>query len=119
MRSVEPMSASERLLQAIKRALEGACPTLETGAVGVETPLAALFFDSLTAVTFIARLEEQLGVRDLPFEGWLREHSEATDLLTIGSLVTWLGGVPALQGRGASRRAGATSAPGRAGNRRT
>lgn len=63
-----------------------------------ETPLAALFFDSLMAVNFIATLETTLGVGDLPFERWLEEHSERTDALTIGSLVDWLRSLPEMGG---------------------
>jgi hypothetical protein len=82
------------LLDATRQALAGAWDGLDVSAVQPETPLAALLFDSLMALNFIASLEASLGVRDLPFERWLAEHSERTDALTIGSLIEWLGSLP-------------------------
>jgi acyl carrier protein len=82
------------LLAATRRALAVACDGVDASAVQPETPLAALVFDSLMAVNFVAALEALLGVDDLPFEQWLQEHSERTDALTVGSLVEWLGSLP-------------------------
>jgi acyl carrier protein len=81
------------LLDATRQALAKVSDGLDPAAVLPETPLAALVFDSLMAVNFIATLESVLDVNDLPFERWLAEHSERTDALTIGSLVEWLGSV--------------------------
>lgn len=78
------------LLEATRQALARVSEGLDASAVQPETPLAALVFDSLMAVNFIATLEADLGVADLPFERWLAEHSERVDALTIGSLVEWL-----------------------------
>jgi hypothetical protein len=78
------------LLDATRRALATVTEGLDPAAVLPATPLAALLFDSLMAVNFIANLEAVLGVGDLPFERWLSEHSERADALTIGSLVEWL-----------------------------
>jgi len=78
------------LLAATREALAACSPDLDVAAVQLDTPLAALFFDSLMAVTFIAKLEALLAVPELPFELWLRQHSERTDALTIGSLLEWL-----------------------------
>lgn len=86
----------QALLQATRHALAGCCEGLDPHAVEPETPLAALLFDSLTAVKFIANLEAVLGVADLPFERWLAEHSERTEELTIRSLVDWLRATPQL-----------------------
>jgi hypothetical protein len=77
-----------------RQALASAWEGLDVSAVQPETPLAALLFDSLMAMNFIATLEASLGVGDLPFERWLAEHSERTDALTIGSLLEWLGSLP-------------------------
>jgi hypothetical protein len=82
------------LPEATRRALAACSDGLDASAVRLDTPLATLVFDSLTAVKFIATLEAQLGLADLPFERWLAEHSEMTDALTIGSLVAWLGSLP-------------------------
>ncbi len=82
------------LLEATRRALAASTEGLDASAVAPETPLAALVFDSLMALNFIASLEVALGVRDLPFERWLAEHSERTDTLTIGSLIDWLRSLP-------------------------
>ena len=103
-----------RVIEAVRKALAAASPRLDVAAVALDTPLATLFFDSLTAVTFIARLEEQLGVCDLPFERWLREHSECTDLLTVASLVSWLASIPGVVGRAPAREAGAPASSTRA-----
>jgi hypothetical protein len=89
------------LLEATRQALAESSEGLDVSAVEPETPLAALFFDSLMAVNFIARLEAVLGVSDLPFEHWLGQHSERTDALTIGSLLEWLQSLPQL-GSGAA-----------------
>jgi hypothetical protein len=82
------------LLEATRQALAACSDGLDASAVQPETPLAALVFDSLMALNFIATLEADLGVSDLPFELWLAEHSERTDALTIGSLVDWLRSLP-------------------------
>jgi hypothetical protein len=86
------------LLEATRRALATVSEGLDPSAVLPETPLAALLFDSLMAVNFIATLESSLGVADLPFERWLAEHSERAGALTIGSLVEWLGSIPEVAG---------------------
>jgi acyl carrier protein len=78
------------LLEATRQALAKVSEGLDASAVQPETPLAALVFDSLMAVNFIATLEAILGLSDLPFERWLAEHSERTDALTVGSLIDWL-----------------------------
>lgn len=83
-----------QLLEATRRALATVSDGLDAAAVGVDTPLAALVFDSLMAVKFIATLEADLGVDELPFERWLSEHSERTEAITVGSLVEWLGSLP-------------------------
>jgi Phosphopantetheine attachment site len=82
------------LLDATRQALAKVSDGLDPAAVLPETPLAALVFDSLMALNFIATLEAVLGVRDLPFERWLAEHSERADALTIGSLIAWLRSLP-------------------------
>jgi acyl carrier protein len=86
------------LLEATREALGACSDGLDTSAVQPDTPLAAVVFDSLMALNFIASLEVRLGVTDLPFEQWLAEHSERTDALTVGSLIEWL--------RSLSRRGG-------------
>jgi hypothetical protein len=86
---IEPLDP-RTLLKATRQALAACSDGLDTSAVQPETPLAAVIFDSLMAVKFIATLEADLGVTDLPFERWLDEHSERTDALTIGSLIEWL-----------------------------
>ncbi len=90
------------LLEATRRALATVSDGLDAAAVQPETPLAALVFDSLMAVKFIANLEALLDVDELPFERWLAQHSERADALTIGSLVEWLGTMPQIRdvGRG-------------------
>lgn len=95
------------LLDVTRQALAAAWDGLDVSAVQPETPLAALLFDSLMAVNFIATLEASLGVGDLPFERWLSEHSERADVLTVGSLVEWLRSLPQVDGA-------AIAAPGRA-----
>lgn len=97
---IEPLDA-RALLEATRQALAAVSEGLDASAVQHETPLAALVFDSLMAVKFIATLEAVLGVNDLPFERWLAEHSERTDALTIGSLVDWLRSVPEIDARAA------------------
>jgi acyl carrier protein len=87
---------SRALLETVRRALAACSEGLDAAAVQPETPLAALLFDSLMVLNFIATLEELLGAADLPFEQWLAEHSERTDALTIGSLVGWLRALPRL-----------------------
>jgi acyl carrier protein len=84
----------DALLDATRHALAACSDGLDVSAVQPETPLAALVFDSLMALNFIASLESVLGVADLPFERWLAEHSESTDAVTIGSLVAWLRSLP-------------------------
>lgn len=95
------------LLVATRQALATVSDGLDISAVQLETPLAALVFDSLMAVNFIATLEARLGVHDLPFERWLAEHSERTDALTIGSLVHWLQTMEIGPGGARGRGAGA------------
>ena len=87
------------LLDAIREALASSVEGLDVSAVGRETPLGALIFDSLMANTFIAHLEGILDVTDLPFERWLLSHSERVDALTVGFLVDWLAALPELRGR--------------------
>lgn len=82
------------LLEAARRALATCSDGLDVSAVEAETPLAALIFDSLMAVKFIATLEADLGVDGLPFDRWLGEHSERAEALTVGSLVEWLRSFP-------------------------
>ncbi len=89
------------LLEATREALTKVSDGLDASAVQLDTPLAALVFDSLMAVKFIATLESVLGVDELPFEQWLGQHSERTDALTIGSLVDWLGSTPQIRARAA------------------
>jgi hypothetical protein len=67
-----------------------------------DTPLAAVIFDSLMAVKFIATLEANLGLSDLPFEQWFAEHSERAEALTIGALVEWLRSLPRIAGSAAA-----------------
>ncbi len=90
---IEPLDGP-RLLGLARQALGACSDGLDTSAVQPETPLAAVIFDSLMAVKFIATLEAALGGTDLPFERWLDEHSERTDALTIGSLLEWLRSLP-------------------------
>jgi len=87
------------LLETARQALAACSPGLDVSAVQPDTPLAALFFDSLMAVNFIAHLEALLHVSELPFELWLRQHSERTDTLTIGALVDWLQTLPEVGAR--------------------
>ncbi len=82
------------LLEATRHALAACSEGLDTSAVQPEIPLAAVLFDSLMVLNFIATLEAVLGVSDLPFEQWLAEHSERTDALTIGALIEWLRSLP-------------------------
>ena len=102
---LEPLDA-RTLLEATRQALAIVSEGLDTSAVQPETPLAALLFDSLMAVKFIATLESVLGLGELPFEQWLAQHSERADALTIGSLIAWLESVSAIRpGVGAAHRA--------------
>ncbi len=78
------------LLEAARRALAASSPSVDCSAVDLSTPLAAFLFDSLVAASFIAQLEAALGLGELPFEDWLREHSERADFMTVGALVDWL-----------------------------
>jgi acyl carrier protein len=82
------------LLEAARQALVTCSDGIDVSAVQPETPLAALLFDSLMAVKFIAALEVNLGLTDVPFERWLAEHSERSDALTVGSLIEWLRSLP-------------------------
>ncbi len=103
---------ARHLLEATRQALATVSDGLDASAVQRETPLAALVFDSLMAVKFIATLESLLGVNELPFEQWLAQHSERTDALTIGSLVDWLGSTSQIRaGSGADRRPGPETEP--------
>ncbi len=88
------------LLDAIREALASSVEGLDVSAVGRDTPLGALIFDSLMANTFIAHLEAILDVPELPFEGWLLAHSERVDALTVGLLADWLASLPEVRGRG-------------------
>ncbi len=106
----EPLEA-RTLLEVARRALTACSDGLDASAVQADTPLAAVIFDSLSAVKFIATLEADLGVSDLPFERWLDEHSERTDALTIGSLVEWLRSFPEIAA-GAAAGARGTRSPG-------
>lgn len=99
------------LLDATRQALASVSEGLDASAVQLETPLAALVFDSLMALNFIATLESVLGVTDLPFERWLAEHSERVDGLTIGTLIDWLGSLPEIGACTAAPR-GAQPSPG-------
>lgn len=93
--TLEPTSPDvPALLEVTRRALAACADGLDVSAVELDTPLAALFFDSLAAVKFIAALEADLGVGELPFEQWLAVHSERTDVLTVGSLIEWLRAIP-------------------------
>jgi hypothetical protein len=78
------------LLEAVRKALAATSPSIDVAAVELQTPLAALFFDSIRALAFISRLEADLGLGELPFEEWLQSHAERTDHLTIGALIDWL-----------------------------
>lgn len=89
---------AESLLEATRRALAACSDGLDASAVQAETPLAALLFDSLMAVKFIASLEVDLGLADVPFDRWLAEHSERSDALTVGSLIEWLSSFQATRG---------------------
>lgn len=102
------------LLEATRRALAAVSDELDASAVQPETPLAALVFDSLMAVNFIATLEDALGATDLPFERWLAENSERTDALTVGSLIDWLRSIEG--GSTTAVRLGAEASGGRSGN---
>lgn len=89
----------DALLDATRRALAACTEGLDVSAVQRDTPLGALIFDSLMATSFIAHLEAILGVRDLPFEGWLLSHSERVDALDVGLLVDWLESLPQVRAR--------------------
>jgi hypothetical protein len=109
----EPLDA-ESLLEVARQALAACSDGVDASAVQPETPLAAVVFDSLMAVKFIATLESVLAVEDLPFERWLAEHSESAEGLTIGSLIEWLRSIPEMS---AGTDPGGRAAPaGRAGN---
>jgi hypothetical protein len=97
------------LLEATRKALAITCDGLDASAVQPETPLAALLFDSLMALSFIATLEAGLGLQDLPFERWLAHHAERADALTIGSLVGWLRSLPEVSGASARDEDGSRS----------
>ncbi len=84
------------LLDAIREALASSLEGLDASAVGRDTPLGALIFDSLMATSFVATLEVILGVQDLPFEAWLLAHSERVEALTVGLLADWLAALPAV-----------------------
>ena len=78
------------LLDAVRKAIVATSPSVDAAAVEASTPLAALFFDSIRALTFISRLEDDLDLGELPFEDWLQSHAERTNHLTIGALIEWL-----------------------------
>jgi hypothetical protein len=84
------------LLEATRQALASCSVGLDATAMHPGTPLASVIFDSLMAVKFIATLEADLGVSDLPFEQWLAEFSESSEALTIGSLIDWLRSLPGI-----------------------
>ncbi len=92
------------LLDVTREALAACSDGLDTSAVQPETPLAALLFDSLMAVKFVATLEAILGASDLPFERWLAEHSERANALSVGSLIDWLLSLPDLASAAAAGR---------------
>lgn len=96
--SIDPQA----VLAATVRALAASAEGVDSSAIRPDTPLAALMFDSLNALKFISTLETFLGVRDLPFEQWLAEHSERAEALTVGTLVDWLRSLPEIHG-GSSR----------------
>jgi hypothetical protein len=102
---------AETLLATTRRAIEASSDGLDVSAVQRDTPLAAVLFDSLSALKFIATLEAELALADLPFEQWLLEHSERADALTVGSLVEWLRHLPQLRGA-RTRRPGRDGAAG-------
>jgi acyl carrier protein len=102
---MQPLDA-RTLLEVTRRALATCSDGLDTAAVQPETALAALVFDSLMALNFIAALEADLGVRDLPFEQWFGEHSERIEALTIGSLIDWLRCLPQVSTAAAGLPAG-------------
>jgi hypothetical protein len=107
----EPLD-TRALLAATRQALAACSEGLDVSAVRAETPLAAVIFDSLTALKFIATLEADLGLSDLPFERWLAEHSERADALTIASLVEWLRQLPGIgAGAALARRHGPPDGP--------
>ena len=90
---------SAALIDAIREALASAIEGLDVSAVGRDTPLGALIFDSLMANTFVAHLEVLLQIGELPFEAWLLAHSERADALTVGLLADWLASLPEVRGR--------------------
>lgn len=107
---IEPVD-TPTLLEMTRQALAACSDGLDVSAVHPETPLAALVFDSLMAVKFIATLEADLGLSDLPFEQWLDEHSERTDALTVGSLIEWLRSLPETAGATPNLRGDAKAGP--------
>jgi hypothetical protein len=91
----------DALLSTVRQAIAASSPGLDAAELCEDTPLAALFFDSMLAVTFVATLECSLQSSSaLPFEEWLREHAERTDALTVGALVDWLHSLPDPRGTG-------------------
>jgi len=113
---MNPLDA-RKLLETTRRALASCSDWLDVSAVGPDTPLAAVLLDSLAAAKFIATLEADLGMSDLPFERWLAEHSERTDSLTIGSLIEWLRSSPELHaGEGTVMDRGTESSGGLSGD---
>lgn len=78
------------MLEAVRQAIKATSPNIDVANVKPETPLAVLFFDSIRAVAFIARLEEDLKLGELPFENWLQSYAERTEELTIGALIDWV-----------------------------
>lgn len=98
------------LLEGTRQALAASAEGVDVSAVELDTPLAALLFDSLMALNFIAALEVILGASDLPFERWVAEHSERADALTVGSLIEWLRSLPEMaSGAAVGPRAGPRS----------
>lgn len=89
-----PPLDAPNLLEVTRQALASCSDWLDASAVSPDTPLAAVLLDSLAAAKFIATLEADLRLDDLPFERWLAEHSERTEALTIGSLIEWLRSLP-------------------------
>jgi hypothetical protein len=102
---IDPLD-TQALLETTRQAIAASTEGIDVSAVRSDTPLAAVLFDSLMALRFIATLEAELGLSDLPFEQWLAEHSERADALTIGSLVEWLVQLPQVRLAGAAEGRG-------------
>jgi acyl carrier protein len=90
-------NSRDELEAAVRRAIV-AITAVDPKTIDAATRLNKLLADSLAAVAFAARLESELGGKEVPFELWVQEHAESTDRLTVGALVEWLAGLPALRG---------------------